>query len=933
MASGSWYREGVVQVTNGSKFVDGTESYFKSNEVAQVGIGDVFTVDFSNSYEIIAIESDTKIVLDREYQGPTSETSYAILRNSSGNTNSRLANQVVHQFNQKQLLLNEWQAWTNSTQSKEIITDSYGVNRQVLTLNSFESRAEKAIEAAEGASEQLEVASQLLNGISFSANAAYDMATDADGLILEARDTAINYATHAVDEFIPETTDYSALHYSAQAGSFAQTAKDHKDTAETVKSSISGSLLLVNQAKQQVASDKEESSFLLEQTQQKHQQVNLLASQVTADKVTTLSASSSALSNAQNAAESKLSAQAQALMSQTNAEHSNASRLSIQLLAEQVEADKVQTAQDRVSSMSSASDALQSKNQVEELRDEAEEFKNLAQSAAGTVTGALFFGGDFDASTGFPPLKPANSSVFYKVIATGNIDGIDYEVNDSIVYHNQTDKWFKIDNTEQVTSVNGKKGAVALTPQDIGAARADHTHERDNTWRSISDSIRGIDSNISASTKALALAYNLAAGKLPAGGTAVNSSKLDNKTKAEVVSEAVSASVGRGEFRSWDSIVLNDSAITSKLIAQLTSIGMFNYNHATAKVTWDYYGNSDLTDTGFGAVELAGCVIETFKNNACKHVRLTRPTTGKGDGMILLYNDQGSSYLPGWRKIYNSSTPPTAEEVGALPIGGTSVNSSKVGGYSISSGATGNTVAVRTTSGDLVTRLVRSSYHNESRMLGGVAFRVNNGSDNYTRFCSSPTAFMVWMQSALDSRYNRIGWVGIGGATTGSGCFALGTKIMLANGLETTMDTLRVGDVVAAFEHSELADESESDWMLSTTKDINKGVISTAEVAQVIFDSYKQYYVINGDLKATFEHPFLVFSPRFNDWRWLKTQDLNIGDKVLSLSGDTLEIESLQLIDKPLKTVNINVETLDNYFVYLNGKFVLAHNTEQKPLF
>ena len=52
---------------------------------------------------------------------------------------------------------------------------------------------------------------------------------------------------------------------------------------------------------------------------------------------------------------------------------------------------------------------------------------------------------------------------------------------------------------------------------------------------------------------------------------------------------------------------------------------------------------------------MAGTVIETFSDGTYYTIRITRPTTGAGGFVTLVYNDQGSGYSPGWRTDWNSS--------------------------------------------------------------------------------------------------------------------------------------------------------------------------------------------------------------------------------------------------------------------------------------
>lgn len=65
--------------------------------------------------------------------------------------------------------------------------------------------------------------------------------------------------------------------------------------------------------------------------------------------------------------------------------------------------------------------------------------------------------------------------------------------------------------------------------------------------------------------------------------------------------------------------------------------------------------------------------------------------------------------------------------------------------------ATANTLVLRDGSADVNARLLRTTYANESGMSGAIAFRVNNSTDNFTRYCSNPAAVRNWMRDAKTS--------------------------------------------------------------------------------------------------------------------------------------------------------------------------------------
>ena len=68
--------------------------------------------------------------------------------------------------------------------------------------------------------------------------------------------------------------------------------------------------------------------------------------------------------------------------------------------------------------------------------------------------------GEWDASTGTTPPTPARSGIYYNISVEGTIDGVHYNVNDWIIYDGT--KWNKQVQTADVSSVDGRKGAVNL---------------------------------------------------------------------------------------------------------------------------------------------------------------------------------------------------------------------------------------------------------------------------------------------------------------------------------------------------------------------------------------------------------------------------------------------------------------------------------------
>src|SRR5210317_1471605 len=59
--------------------------------------------------------------------------------------------------------------------------------------------------------------------------------------------------------------------------------------------------------------------------------------------------------------------------------------------------------------------------------------------------------------------------------------------------------------------------------------------------------------------------------------------------------------------------------------------------------------------------------------------------------------------------------------------------------------ATASKIVARNSSGDILCRLVRPNYPNQTTISGAMAFRVNNSSDNYIRFCSDKGAIRTFL--------------------------------------------------------------------------------------------------------------------------------------------------------------------------------------------
>lgn len=184
-----------------------------------------------------------------------------------------------------------------------------------------------------------------------------------------------------------------------------------------------------------------------------------------------------------------------------------------------------------------------------------------------SVVGGMEYKGAWDASSEVYPSNP-EAGFYYIISVQGTISTTLYHVGDWIVYNGTS--WDKIDNTDSVTSVNTKIGAVVLNGADVvvtgyvkpGSASA--VTDTDTLNAAIGKLEKGLDGKqasgsyvtsndaISAGTNQTKISYD-AKGLVTAGGLAVASDfKMTGYTKAGTVADVsavddISAAIGKVE--------------------------------------------------------------------------------------------------------------------------------------------------------------------------------------------------------------------------------------------------------------------------------------------------------------------------------------------------------------------------------------------------
>ncbi|HGB8950117.1 TPA: tail fiber domain-containing protein [Salmonella enterica subsp. enterica serovar Enteritidis] len=122
---------------------------------------------------------------------------------------------------------------------------------------------------------------------------------------------------------------------------------------------------------------------------------------------------------------------------------------------------------------------------------------------------------------------------------------------------------------------------------------------------------------------------------------------------------------------------------TAQLVTLLQNNGAFTTKSWVARCAWAYAASAHIphSETGCGAIPLAGAVIEVISNGNSTNnytIRITTATTASVGGALtnaeFIYVFNGDTYSPGWRRAYNTRNKPTAADVGALPLSGGQLN-------------------------------------------------------------------------------------------------------------------------------------------------------------------------------------------------------------------------------------------------------------------
>ena len=412
----------------------------------------------------------------------------------------------------------------------------------------------------------------------------------------------------------------------------------------------------------------------------------------------------------------------------------------------------------------------------------------LTFSVLGATNQSYAFGSNAFTSTTIPTVSNATVTIN---TATG-LDGatsftLDQSANKIInlaLDLNELPAGGTLIDTDSLVAVNGtanNKQVISSIPLSIFNNNSSWTSNTGTTTPSNTQTFTNKSGNISQWTND--------SGYVTSSGMSTWILKEGNGTETSTVSNGETVTIAQGtgiqsELTSTSSGGTLTITNTAPNIVQTTVSG--NAGSATVLQTArniagvSFNGSANISLNNNSITNGAGYTTNTGTTTPSN----TQAFTNKSGNISQWTNDSGyitSSSIP---SVGNGQIDGRTSGLGISGSMDATANQSGDTDFTVTSNAataaTASTIAYRTTSGDLNVRLLRANYANQSTISGAMAFRINNGTDNYTRYCSSSSAIRTWL-----------------GAGTGDSDLVIGTSATTAMaGNTTTITTAQAANIV-----------------------------------------------------------------------------------------------------------------------------------------
>lgn len=451
-----WYKSGTISVAANSTTVTGVDTLW----TVEVKTGDIFTVDASQWYEVADVVNDNELTLATAFPSALTNSPYAVIRNFARQTPADLALSIS-------TLVNKWERRENEL--IEYLTETGLVDLTDVVGNTHTVSTPKKLDA-DVAAAIANLSQYSIPSILAEAQALRDQANSAVAKI----DAALANSSNIVDNLTLMES------WKDQTRSDKNHVDSVKTAIDTTANTVSGHRNAVDTAAAQVAADKAT--------------VATDKATVAADKATVAADKATVAADKATVAADKATVSADKAAVAADKTVVQAAKTSIVNTEAQVTAlrDETLSARDVTvtnagSASTSATQAAASATAAQTAKTDAEKYAihpvdveitagvfsslHYATKAAQATSGMMRFQGFFNPVAGYPTNPIAGD--FFVASATGQItssandatnDG-DYHAGDQVIWDGN--KWFKIDNSDRVSSVAGKTGNVALGITDI----------------------------------------------------------------------------------------------------------------------------------------------------------------------------------------------------------------------------------------------------------------------------------------------------------------------------------------------------------------------------------------------------------------------------------------------------------------------------------
>ena len=156
-------------------------------------------------------------------------------------------------------------------------------------------------------------------------------------------------------------------------------------------------------------------------------------------------------------------------------------------------------------------------------------------------------------------------------------------------------------------------------------------------------------------------------------------------------------------------------------------------------------------------------------------------------------------------------------------------------------------------------------------------------------------------------------------------CFSIDMQIALADGSYKTAKDMVIGDSVLSINSAELITSDAKGFMNDKCTDLlSSSFVDYGQVTRADIVSVPNYYLIDGKVKVTGYHPFLVL--RDNVWSWVRTADMKSGDVLVDDNLNPYTIKTNLLINEEINVMKLSVDNVHNYFGGAEGLMLGGHN-------